>query len=402
MAPMMSGRPWCVAVTLLAAVALAVTADATAAVSPRFSWDTLPVFFHSSNTSGPWSDAAAQQIARFAMATNEKSHAMKLPGGGTQSEEIAGPAACRQVDKASNGSTNTFFYLNSVIDWPFNYKLHAAMQANPSWRVKHPNGSDFRITGNNWAYNLSNPECRAAWIAECVAATTAGCTGCFIDQANDKEPFVGNTPAGRAYSAAHLATLVELSQTLASTGKYAIMNHLGDLGDHVHAMMVEDFAGSEKCIRLLQTLAARGFAVEAHAGDLPLGENYCVNGDTNSMAAFLIGAGDHHYYHCAGQPSAWGSNPRWPAVKDAWLDWLPEYDYNLGLPKGPAASRPSGTGGNTSVWSREFASGTRVEFDGARGNGTIWWADGPVQAGKPVTDPSVAERGCRWEDTVAL
>jgi len=51
------------------------------------------------------------------MATNEKSHAMRLPGGGTQSEEIAGPAACRQVDKASNGSTDTFFYLNSVIDW---------------------------------------------------------------------------------------------------------------------------------------------------------------------------------------------------------------------------------------------------------------------------------------------
>jgi hypothetical protein len=31
------------------------------------------------------------------MATNEKDHAMRLPNGGTQSEEIAGPAACRQV-----------------------------------------------------------------------------------------------------------------------------------------------------------------------------------------------------------------------------------------------------------------------------------------------------------------
>lgn len=34
---------------------------------PKFSWDTLPVFFHSCNTSGPWSDAAVHQIARFPM-----------------------------------------------------------------------------------------------------------------------------------------------------------------------------------------------------------------------------------------------------------------------------------------------------------------------------------------------
>ena len=41
---------------------------------PPFSWDKLPVFFHSANASGPWSAAAAKQIARFAMATNEKNH----------------------------------------------------------------------------------------------------------------------------------------------------------------------------------------------------------------------------------------------------------------------------------------------------------------------------------------
>ena len=102
---------------------------------PPFSWDTLPVFFHSANASGPWSDAAVKQIARFEMATNEKAHAMALPGGGRESEEVAGPAACRQVDAQKTGS-HTFFYLNSVIDWPFNFKLHGLMVANPSWRLK--------------------------------------------------------------------------------------------------------------------------------------------------------------------------------------------------------------------------------------------------------------------------
>jgi hypothetical protein len=81
------------------------------------------------------SSAAAKAIARFAMATNEKSHAMKLPGGGRQSEELAGPAACRQIAKEGSG-TATFFYLNSIIDWPFNFKLHGRMVDNPAWRLK--------------------------------------------------------------------------------------------------------------------------------------------------------------------------------------------------------------------------------------------------------------------------
>ena len=39
---------------------------------PRFSWDTLPVFFHSSNASGPYTADAAKVMARFPMVTIEK------------------------------------------------------------------------------------------------------------------------------------------------------------------------------------------------------------------------------------------------------------------------------------------------------------------------------------------
>ena len=42
-------------------------------------------------------------------------------------------------------------------------------------------------------------------------------------------------------------------------------------------------------------MVGRGLGVQAHAGDLPDGSgvevNPCTNGDTNAMAAFLIGAG---------------------------------------------------------------------------------------------------------------
>jgi hypothetical protein len=63
----------------------------------------------------------------------------------------------------------------------------------------------------------------------------------FVDQSNDVEGGFGGSAAAKQYSRDHLATLVELNEQLASRGKYAINNHLGDAGDHVRAMMIEDF-----------------------------------------------------------------------------------------------------------------------------------------------------------------
>jgi hypothetical protein len=328
------------------------------------------------------------------MATNEKSHAMRLPGGGSQSEEIAGPAACRQVDGQKSG-TDTFFYLNSVIDWPFNFKLHTMMKNKPEWRLRNTSGGEVYGPGNNWLYNLTNEEMRTAWVAECVNAAKAGCTGCFIDQANVNEgiqTWPSTSPVAVAYRAAHLQALSDLDAALGPTG-YSIYNHLGVTAYHTSAMMIEDFVGTEKCITTLQTVAARGLTVQAHAGNLPTG-NTCVNGDTNSLAAFLIGAGNYSYYHCS---VGWGSDAKWPAVPDSWLDWLPEYDMPLGAPIGPAQKRPYlGVDVTASFWSRTFASGTRVEFDGRTGNGTIRWANGVVQVGQPA-NLTALDHGCRWE-----
>ena len=388
---------------------------------PHFSWDTLPVFFHSSNTSGPWSEAAVSQIARFALATNEKSHAMRLPGGGSQSEEIAGPYACRQVNNVTGGpirnnsATRAFFYLNSVIDWPFNFKLHALMVAHPEYRLKNRTGHDIgppgsgtspsgsASPGGNWLYNLTNDALRAAWVDTCVEAARDGCAGCFIDQANVAEGIAtwpSNSPEVAAYRLAHLAALTELDAALTPMGGFAINNHLGTRAYGTSAMMVEDFVGSEKCVATLRTLAARNFTVEAHVGNYPAG-NTCQHADTNSLAAFLVGAGEFHYYHCA---PTWGSDARWPAVPDDWLDWLPEYDAPLGAPLGLATQRPSRAAGapaSASLWSRSFASGTRVAFDGGSANGTIWWANGVVQAGTPTNLTSIA-RGCNWESMSPL
>ena len=162
-----------------------------------------------------------------------------LADGTRQSEELAGPAACRQIASEGTG-TATFFYLNSIIDWSTNFKLHQNMVDNPAWREKNASGGDM-LKLNNYMYGLEVTAMKAAWIKTCVDAVKAGCSGCFIDQAN--VDVAGDAQAGgatkadaQAWSAGHLAALVELSHELAATGNYPILNHFGVSGPRAKGM----------------------------------------------------------------------------------------------------------------------------------------------------------------------
>ena len=58
------------------------------------------------------------------------------------------------------------------------------------------------------------PKLKAAWIETCVSVVKAGCTGCFIDQANLNVAgftLAAGKDAAAAFSAGHLAALTELS-----------------------------------------------------------------------------------------------------------------------------------------------------------------------------------------------
>ena len=57
---------------MLRLLLLAVGTCSTWAALPQCSWDTLPVFFHSSNSTGQYNDDALKVIAKFQMATIEK------------------------------------------------------------------------------------------------------------------------------------------------------------------------------------------------------------------------------------------------------------------------------------------------------------------------------------------
>ena len=84
------------------------------AALPQFSWDTLPVFFHSSNSTGQYNDDAMKIIARYSMVTIEKWMGYDVKNVDDEDEM----AVAMKAIKALNSSVSTYFYMSSFADLP--------------------------------------------------------------------------------------------------------------------------------------------------------------------------------------------------------------------------------------------------------------------------------------------
>ena len=200
---------WAAAAALLHAAAAAPYVPK----GPRFSFDTMPVFFHSSNASGPINEEAIRLMARFPMVVRALVHIPRATPAPAVSRERAcraqtvekfqGPCgnsvsaspACDQeaqiieplrAVKAIDPNISTVFYYNSVLDFP-QYKLHARMLADPSLMLRDKDGNIVRMSAPTQVpghttdvFDFSNPRARALFIEECVNATRSGFVdGCF-------------------------------------------------------------------------------------------------------------------------------------------------------------------------------------------------------------------------------
>ena len=363
-----------------------------AATPPTHSWTTVPLFFHSTNESGLWSDAALERLRAFPLITMDKGQGM---GNNSDSrpEEMRALDAARAIRAAVGESATLLFYQNSMIDWSM-YSTHASLIANPQLRLKNASGGDALFKGDTWLFNVLSPQGRAIPIDLCVKLTTADggkvYDGCFIDRGN----FLGNfgpqasfTPAQLvAINAGHDAMLSDIVAQLNREGKVALLNNNGNFSVDAAVRMIEDFAATETCIGALQQFAAAGLMVEAHAGYFADGtDKYCASPPINSLSAFLIGAGEGAYFACA---PLWSSDPRWPSVADPWLDRLPQYTRPLGAPLADATKNSRG------FWVRHFASGTNVSFNPLTGNGRIEWSDGTIDLGTNTAGNN--PDACKW------
>jgi hypothetical protein len=326
---------------------------------PLFSWDTVPVFNHLANSSGPFDDETVRFLAKFPIVTIEKTQGALISQCCAEDKIIA---AAKQI-KAVNSSTYTVFYLNSVIDWP-EYRLHQVFMEHPDWWLRNASGQPVHVAppGDKTVmevFDFSQEVVRQLWMNVCFNAGKSGVIdGFFADRAGE-DNFAHNTLTPEkeaAYSKGHLQVLQDLQTAIADNiliANNAVLNG-------VFGTMLESFAANEESIQSLMEAVDKGRLVEVHAGYHQDGtDNFCKDVN-NSLAAFLIGAGPYSYYGCS---RGWGFSDHQPSD---WLVWHPQYDKPLGEPLGEAVK-------NGSVYIRHFAKGTTVRFDTSDNRGTIDW-----------------------------
>jgi len=128
-------------ITALAALGI-FSATCVYAVGPPFSWDTVPVYSHMCNKSGPFDAGTVQQLARFPIVTVEKGQA--VDDEGWAEDKIV--AALKQVREV-NPKVHTVMYLNSVLSWE-QYHLSTVIASDPKYQLLNSSGLPVRMHGD--------------------------------------------------------------------------------------------------------------------------------------------------------------------------------------------------------------------------------------------------------------
>jgi len=369
-------------------LAFGLTAISQAYELPDFSWDTLPVAWHSA-LSGELDGEDLTTLARYPFVTLEKtagSNVFKWPHGlplTCQNGTDLSACGCCEEDnmirqatalKKANPRAHIIAYMNSVISYPW-YRAARKHVSNSSWWLRDINGSLLNNIRENptetwYTWDFSKPEVGNLWIEACRNMTDSGVIdGCFMDgcanwdssgQVDGKLTVPG--PLDKETHDAYARNKPDWMRRLQKqVPGVMICGSNGGFLDGVAATQVQnwgvhsqDYAGH--WIPMLQRAVAAGKVFQAHAA--------CGSGDPHDpfeqtkLAAFLVAAGNRSYYMCGG----------WGAAK---VDWYPVYDMPLGEPLSNA------TLGDDGVYVRHFAKGTTVFFNTKTNNGTIHWAPTP-------------------------
>ena len=168
---------------------------AWALIPPNNTWETTPVFFHSANTSGPFSPAALDYIAQhpFAMITLEKSTMLHYPPLNSSGEAKVIQQARWIKQRAP--SKAVLFYTCSM-GWNLapdegNYDLYTQLPDH-LWLRNNHTGAYCTVRGKWKVFDLSQPEMVDRWLDAMVTKPLASgvIDGIFVDFKNVRADFV--------------------------------------------------------------------------------------------------------------------------------------------------------------------------------------------------------------------
>jgi len=335
---------------------------------PEFSWETLPVAFHSSNPGGPYSDEQLRNVSKYSTVTFEKwqgVHNYPAPGYDWETcqnmSDVSKCGCCLEDEmagmghrlKAMNPKIMVFEYLNSQQVYPM-YRLGHQVAARPDLWTRDLDGEVVLAGDGHWLFpDLAQQEAQNMWHDNVFNLTQSGfIDGLFVD--------------GCAKNVHNVAPERQ-------TGKIAMLQRLqadipGPLICGSNGVVEEGLGGSQiqnwgkgshwstREIPMLQRAVNKSALFQAH-GSCPT--NMTAERTINDLAAFLVAAGPYSYYVCGG----WNSAP---------TEWFEVYDRPLGEPLADAVLSVDG------IWSRSFKHGVHVTFNTNTESGTIDWGSSTI------------------------
>jgi len=344
---------------------------------PSFSWNTLPVAWHSALDRN-FSADELQVLAKYATVTFEKTqgasafpwdgdkHGMMVCQNGTDMSQCG----CCEEDymisaakalKAISNEVHIFAYTNSIIAYPWYSGAHE-FNGHPDLWLRDVNGTIMNNIKQNpietWhAWDHSQDDASKIWASQCKNMVGSGAIdGCFVDGCmNVPSPL--EPEKSQAYASKKPAMLSDLQQEIpgvlicGSGGSW----HEGMLGTQVQNWGKHgDYSVRE--IPMLMKAMEAGVMFHAHGSAVCRNQGNASHPDVQTeLAAFLIAAQEHAYYMCSG----------WSGTVPT---WYPVYDKKLGAPIANATLVDG-------VYTRTFTSGTKVTYDTTSETGSINWAD---------------------------
>ena len=377
---------------------------------PLFSWDTVPVFMHSGNGTGPLNAAAAAFMAKFSLVT--------MPGYEGNENCSTNFSCCNEGKiaqfarsvKAVNSTARVMYYQNGLINFPQTVLGRLTNSSIPESFLLHDNNGRLVYLGgcgshhaapNHTLYDHRQAAMREAWVENIVDVLRSNANGLidgvFADRSGsiaslltkDLSCYKFGHNFANEWDRGHWQAIANTQAALSALTPTAIV-----IGNHAEATaamrlaepnvswsgkMFEHFtpvrpyipAGNQLNALRADARYSGGLVVEAHVDfcsfNTTTGSAAELSMYRRSLAAFLIGAGPYAYYACT---KGWGYH-------DGWNRWSADYDRPLGAPNGSAVKTKTG-------WRRSFASGTQVWLDTDDATDSLWgsscirWADGHV------------------------
>eukprot|EP01084_Bolivina_argentea_P003656 6876_1 len=353
---------------------------------PLFSWNTVPLFMHSQNKSGPLNDTAAQYMSTFPIVSIEKSQGQdpNNPYCNTTKQPCQEDIIIASLKKIKSYNPNTrgLFYLNSMINFP-QYTLSTNFYGkNEKYLLHDSNGNLVYLNQCNQnaphqtIFDLSQNITREFWLNTIEYAMTKEpdiVDGIFIDRAKSRiseELSCVNitTQKANAWDNGHIEIMKYAMNIVRkyNSDKGIIICNNADV-ENVNGRMFErlrqnDTHGIPNGNDLNVFMNDNGVRI------VNLHEDNCQRGLSvynQSLAVYLIGAFEYSYYGCT---EGWTLQTGWDTI---WENV--DYFKDLGRPKFNATFD-----NKTQIYYREFEKGVKVWLDYLWEYPCIAWSDGTI------------------------